>query len=563
MEAESGAQNEEARIDESTQTSLNELEDDVPDFDENDPSFRDFQNLVDFSAVSKHQKWIILLRTQGLSYRQICDNWKSHVGSLLSKEALINCIHRFAKSLYWEKGTKGGSDGYLCKQDMETLKIDVKEKAHISQAMDCNSIREEALVLKNKRKEKTIQCLLQLRCDKQAKEERKCDYTLPHRTWVNHILSELDAELEFPLLLDGSRFLASTRAYVSSFYDKFGRIIADCPPCLLFTMDETMLDTSFIRKIIKPRDMRSYVGSEFPDMPHITACCATNVIGHRMPLFLILKQRKTFPRELEVLSQGPMFSLASTKSGWQDRWSFLLWTLCFLGWYTSYIDTLPRSLASKSGVLIMDGHSSRECPIALELFAAFNIRVLILPGHVTHILQMFDVGLAGPLKQKYGELLRMYLKSRHGYRDTVYPAEMLRRQCVEAIIEAWDSVASPRNCRAAAEAVGLYPFSPTKPLENEFVRDLTPEEEQLESARQERLRTRITINNKELTLSNEIENVKQKVNSGRDKELCKSLSDFSSFKEICRHYISAAKERDVIPLTVFPPIRETTFFDLM
>ena len=129
MEAESGAQNEEARIDESTQTSLDELEDDVPDFDENDPSFRDFQNLVDFSAVSKHQKWIILLRTQGLSYRQICDNWKSHVGSLLSKEALINCIHRFAKSLYWEKGTKGGSDGYLCKQDMETLKIDVKEKA--------------------------------------------------------------------------------------------------------------------------------------------------------------------------------------------------------------------------------------------------------------------------------------------------------------------------------------------------------------------------------------------------------------------------------------------------
>ena len=101
MEAESGAQNEEARIDESTQTSLDELEDDVPDFDENDPSFRDFQNLVDFSAVSKHQKWIILLRTQGLSYRQICDNWKSHVGSLLSKEALINCIHRFAKSLYF------------------------------------------------------------------------------------------------------------------------------------------------------------------------------------------------------------------------------------------------------------------------------------------------------------------------------------------------------------------------------------------------------------------------------------------------------------------------------
>ena len=48
------------------------LEDDVPDFDENDHSFRDFKNLVYFYAVSKHQKWIILLRIQGLSYKQIC-----------------------------------------------------------------------------------------------------------------------------------------------------------------------------------------------------------------------------------------------------------------------------------------------------------------------------------------------------------------------------------------------------------------------------------------------------------------------------------------------------------
>ena len=47
-------------------------------------------------------------------------------------------------------------------------------------------------------------------------------------------------------------------------------------------------------------------------------------------------------------------------------------------------------------------------PIALELLAAFNIKVLVLPGHITHILQLFDVSLAAPFKRKYTDLFRYF-----------------------------------------------------------------------------------------------------------------------------------------------------------
>ena len=51
-------------------------------------------------------------------------------------------------------------------------------------------------------------------------------------------------------------------------------------------------------------------------------------------------------------------------------------------------------------------------PIALEILAAFGIRLLILPGHLTHIIQLFDVGLGGPLTRAYTDYFHSYIKNK-------------------------------------------------------------------------------------------------------------------------------------------------------
>ena len=130
-----------------------------------------------------------------------------------------------------------------------------------------------------------------------------------------------------------------------------------------------------------------------------------------------------------------------TPSGWMDRYQFFAWVTSFLGWYHNYITQKGGKYRSLRGLLILDGHVSRTCPIALEVLDAFNVMVLILPAHSTHILQLFDVGLASPMKNYYGQLLHKYLRD-PSKRITGNWAATVRKVSLEAISEAWNKVPS-------------------------------------------------------------------------------------------------------------------------
>ena len=530
----------------------------IPEFDENCFPLRMYKNLTDWEIFSKEQKWIIYLRVNGWSYERISDEWSKCLETILSKEAIATCFKRFANSLRWEKGGQGGSDYYLCKIDLELLKTHAYESAFTEHAFDTESIREEALRLKKQRQEKAVRVLQLLGCDKLSKKEQNTVYKKPHRSWINHIVEEIDVKLEFPILIDGSRFLASTPQHVSSFYDEFGTLIASTPPALIFTADETMLDATFVRKVIIPKMQRKYVTQDFPDVPHITAMCCCNVIGKRFPLFVIIKNRLTLPPELQILTETLEFILCSTSSGWMERWSFLMWTICFIGWFTLYKDSLDSNYADKSGVLIVDGHSSRECPIALELLRAYDIKLITLPGHVTHIMQLFDVGLASPLKNLYSQILKDYIKLRHGLIEGNMTAT-LRRISVEAIIEAWNKVATIKNIQSSAKAVGLYPYDPTVPLNHQYVRPLTAEEQHLENERNLRARNFLSINNKELTKEANINFIRNSIKDEKDQELCKRLSTFRRMEDLVHSYKVEARTRHVCMMSPMPFIRGKRF----
>ena len=134
--------------------------------------------------------------------------------------------------------------------------------------------------------------------------------------------------------------------------------------------------------------------------------CCHNVAGEKVPPFLILSGLSELPKELKPYVDRGQIWLASSPSGWQTRDTFLYWTLCFLNWLSTYRLTLSEEIRSKTALLIMDGHVSRENPIALLLFKSQNVNILIMPSHTSHALQMFDVVLASPLKRTFAKQFR-------------------------------------------------------------------------------------------------------------------------------------------------------------
>ena len=252
-------------------------------------------------------------------------------------------------------------------------------------------------------------------------------------------------------------------------------------------------------------------------MPHFSVMFAHNVIGASPPPFLIIPDLKNCPSEIKkYISNGEIWC-CSTESGWENRNSFLLWTINFINWLSNYRMNLDPEIRDEKAVLILDGHCSRENPIALYILRINNIDVLVLPAHTTHLLQMFDVVLAKPFKKSFSRKFNEYF-SKKCLLDL--PLASIIRDCaVKALIESWDEVCTIHNCSTAAETTGTYPQDLEIILESTYAHDLTEEEQQL--IRRKRKNNRLNINGKVVT---QLDNLK---------EINEAIHQKDAFRHLC------------------------------
>ena len=178
------------------------------------------------------------------------------------------------------------------------------------------------------------------------------------------------------------------------------------------------------------------------------------------------------------------------------------------------------------------------------------------------IFQLFDVGLAGPMKDKYTQLLHKFLNDP----SKVIPnnwAATIRLAAVEAIVQAWQMTKTVQNCRAAAEAVGYSPYNPEVPQRSDFVRNYTEAEERFINERQQRRRTaRLIINNEEITEMRMIQKIRDETTNGRDGYLIMPYTFYNNrIGDLVRFLFPLAKERHVYLLTRLSPIWGVDFFD--
>lgn len=67
--------------------------------------------------------------------------------------------------------------------------------------------------------------------------------------------------------------------------------------------------------------------------------------------------------------------------------------------------TLDPSIRNERMLLLVDGHLSRLNYLASIILTIFGIDLLVFPGHCSHLLQLFDVAVAGPLKVEFKKSL--------------------------------------------------------------------------------------------------------------------------------------------------------------
>lgn len=161
--------------------------------------------------------------------------------------------------------------------------------------------------------------------------------------------------------------------------------------------------------------------------------------------------------------------------------AFVLYAILFCSQITHYRLTLPISIRNDSILLIVDGHPSRRNYLANYIFSCFNIDLVVLPGHTSHVLQPFDLTVAAPLKSQ----LKINLANSQFHIDNLdfnnfgllqkKTAQQVQNMLITCFLDAHQRVCTQSNIRSGFEASGIFPLDPKRPLESEYTLQEIPD----------------------------------------------------------------------------------------
>ena len=453
--------------------------------------------LIPFDSFPPMQQRILQhkLDNNYITYTKWIETVKNTEDYQFYPKSLGRFILRSAMGYIWTPHNEtGGNLPYLCPADFQELKNQTHEMCVTgTNYIEQNDFIDLATSLKTERILKAARFLRTINCPKFAEFLADATELDPSRQWMQSSAEELGLEFVAPKHVEETRVDAASLRLNMKFLIDHEEIISDCPPPLMFGADETMLKTLMKKKVLALINS----GTKFrkaQQIPHITSMCTHNVVGDGPPPFIILSNTlKSLPQELIPLAQAEKAWFASSKSGWMTRDLFIVWTILFINWLTRYRKQLSVSIRDRRALLILDGHASRECPVALHLLRENDVDVLCLPAHTSHITQMFDVCLASPLKRKYSDLLRVLINEVSEKETAEGQTSTLRYCACEALISSWESIRTYTSCRRTAATCGYCPFNPDKIKESPYVIERTEDEDNQYLARRA-ARTRLDIN---------------------------------------------------------------------
>ena len=456
---------------------------------------------IPFDDFPEIQQKIINFKLQ--NPKLVWREWMTQIEDELSIHFTPLTLGRFIKKtalgFQWNENSSGGRNPFLCPTDLNNLKDQCIERCHLgTNYIEFEEFLELALELKVSRLLYASKFLQSINCQKFSTHLNAEEELEPSRQWINNTVSKLGLSLEFPSSMAEERFDASSKTLIKQFYTMYQQRIEACPRSLLFGADETMLKAVMKQKVICETKHDALLRRE-SDIPHITAMCCNNVIGNGPPPMIILPNSlQKLPAELKQFELEDAAWFCSSKSGWMNRDLFLVWSVHFLNWLSLYRVSLPSNIRACRALLVVDGHGSRECPLALQILAQQGVDVLVLPAHTTHITQMFDVVLAAPLKKAFTKYMRKLIKENPLNGEEHTQIARLRYYSIISFLSAWQNVRTLKMCTKAAATTGWYPFDADAAASSRYAETRTEEQDQAYLDKRAQ-RSRLDINAKMIT----------------------------------------------------------------
>lgn len=463
------------------------------------------------SSLSKYQIFIVEQRLKGKTYEETRLLFYNEFQVKLYDNKISTAIKRACVGYFWEPGMKGGTDPYLCKEDFEELKEEVIIAQEYGHPFDCCDVIDEAQRIKMNRIQKGIAFLKRTNSENLMEKLNSLIIKPPTRPWINGILKELDAHIVNRRLVDEKRLDSCSFQIVNEFFNNFSDFIKSFKKFLIFGADETMVEPLPRKSYVIPNKIKVVLHEKYPDMRHITAMMCHCVSGPSLPPFIILTNLQNIPSELLEFCETQQIYLSSSPNGYMTRDLFLIWSLHFINYICIYRDKLLLTCQNSPVLLILDGHTSRENPLALDLLRRFNISVLIIPSHTSHILQMFDVVLGYPLKSTFSDKFEKLLKDLENDKSISTYTSKIRLAAIKALISAWTMTSNPIMTEKSAKITGIYPINPDEVKKSVFVHELSEQEKNRFIERQKRNQNRINISGQIITSHEKIEELANRI----------------------------------------------------
>ena len=431
-----------------------------------------FHNMFPREYWQTPQQWSLCQwRYMGLTYHQVREVAQQNGIHLCNDEALASCFRKTALGLTWTPQDTGGADPYLCTSDANTL---IQEIVSGAESLDCcptDFVLNRAHELKMQRANSAVYILQLLRCPELA-QNVDLGPLPPSKQWLLEFCHRHNLQIKCCEKLDAVRRRCCDRRRISAWFQTYGNILQQYPQECIINMDETGISTNRRFRVVIPE-------GSFPVTPecrreiHITGICAFSATGKLFRPGVIIPSMQNLPPELASLTSE--CDIYTSKAGWMTKSVFECWCVNFAHEVHAWRNELPPHLRNSRILLILDGHSSRKTAKGILYLQRFNIDVLTFPGHCTHIIRLYDVGIAAQMKgQLLREIRRCEQEIRLGRLTAPSQVGLRRLVLVRSFIESIRRTVTPVTARTAFRITGICPVAAEVPLMSHLLLDSVP-----------------------------------------------------------------------------------------
>lgn len=389
-----------------------------------------------------------------LTYKEIKTKHK-----LSCHNVIVRVVIRTIQLQYWGYEFEGGNDFYLCEKDTQRFYKYICDNSHDINCVTCSVAIQLAADLKRSRSKKAIRFLESIKRYNLIHHIKEVNP--PCREFIYKFADQLDIRIVSAQTLEYGRRIYCDYEAITEYFIIYGELFKR-DKRLILNMDETSLSSRKRLKVLAKKTQLPLI-TENPKIPHLTGVITVSASGHLFSPLIVLPNKKTL-RYLKDFEDECYF--VSTLSGWMTKKTFLYYTFLIISQISQYRLTLDEKIRDDPILLIMDGAKSHISFISAYLFSLFNIDLLLIPPHTSHLLSPFDVALASPLKTYFSELLNEL-----NYSTSLTLRKNLtniRTRIIEIFLSASTKACTLTNITSGFNTTGIYPLNPEIPLNSDY-----------------------------------------------------------------------------------------------